>query len=480
MPPVSFTVSEVRAAATCPRVLYFDAEHARRQGLKARPVTRIWKSGDGEATACGSLFHNAVEKFNRLAIAAPEVRSILEGSPGSPEIMRGLLEFLNGRCIDLDALATKSVPQRLGFIEALQVYVKELADIVADALARGKPADEVLGQMFGDRRRRVDVTFPVGPAGEPVHVTGILDYVFFDWRAGGHRIIDYKLTPAHEPTGDLFQVGLYALMHNLQHRTEADVGVLYLHPQRLMAEMSWERVHAARHQVFDLLASMAGWVRFDEANGTGLKPPGEPTACAHCKWDRDNRCVQRLGPKHEGQRLHHWSDISTDNGASEPKVVVRAADGSDGLTVGRHGDSGCRDEIIDSEHRRWSIGIVLLERRPDPRSRPPGSPDAPNRIDQRRARWPPRLGSADSRCGRGSGGKWQDMDGQGSGRGSDPTGRPCPGDRPPGRPRSVPSTLGSPRRPLSGRSRLLASGIPRSGRGTRLDPRHVSWSQAES
>jgi CRISPR/Cas system-associated exonuclease Cas4 (RecB family) len=351
MPPVSFTVSEVRVAATCPRILYFDAEHARSLGLKARPVTRIWKSGDGEATACGSLFHNAVEKFNRLAIHAPEVRSTLEGTSESPEITRGLLEFLNGHCIDLDALATKSVPQRLAFIEALQVYVKELADIVADALGRGKPAAEVLDQLFGDKRRRVDVTFPVGPGGEPVHVTGILDYVFFDWRAGGHRIIDYKLTPAHEPTGDLFQVGLYALMHNLQHRTEADVGVLYLHPQRLMAEMSWERVHAARHKVFDYLASMAEWVRYDESRGSGLKPPGEPTACAHCKWDRDGQCARRLGPKHEGRRLHHWSDPTTGTRATEPRVVVRPTGGEvgpipevdppghDALRIGSIGDA---------------------------------------------------------------------------------------------------------------------------------------------
>ena len=329
MPPPSFSVSEVRAAATCPRIVYFDAEQARRDGLKTRRVTRIWKAGDGEATACGSLFHHAVEKFNRVAALAPEVAATLAGPPEAGAISRGLLGFLNGHCVDLDALAAKPVPQRVGFIAALQVYVKELADIVADALARGKPADEVIDQMFGDKRRRVDVTFPVGPEGEPVHVTGILDYVFFDWRAGGHRIIDYKLTPAHEPTGDLFQVGLYALMHNLQHRTEADVGVLYLHPQRLMAEMSWAGVRDARSKVFDLLASMARWVRFDEATGTGIRPPGEPTACGHCKWDRDGQCARRLGPKHEGQRLHHWSDAARSTGAAEPRVIVRAADGEE-------------------------------------------------------------------------------------------------------------------------------------------------------
>ena len=74
---VSFSVSEVRVAATCPRITYFDAEHTRRNGLKNRSMTRLWKAG-GDETACGTLFHNAVEAFNRQALDAPEVREALD------------------------------------------------------------------------------------------------------------------------------------------------------------------------------------------------------------------------------------------------------------------------------------------------------------------------------------------------------------------------------------------------------------------
>src|SRR5207249_7054434 len=113
---------------------------------------------------------------------APEVRSTLEGSPDRDEIERGLLRYFNLHCVDREALAARGPAQAQAFIKALRIYMGELADIVAYALARGKPPAEILDQMFGDRRRRVDVTFRVGPAGEPVHVTGILDYVFYDWR----------------------------------------------------------------------------------------------------------------------------------------------------------------------------------------------------------------------------------------------------------------------------------------------------------
>src|SRR5262249_21147484 len=155
--------------------------------------------------------------------------------------------------------------QQQALIRALGIYMGELADIVGDARARGKPAQEILDQLFGDRRRRVEVTFQVGPEGEPVRVTGILDYVFYDWRTAHHRIVDYKLTPSREPSNDLFQVALYALMHNVQHRTEPDVGVLYLHPERRMVELTWDQVFEQRHKLFDLLASLAQWARYDEA-----------------------------------------------------------------------------------------------------------------------------------------------------------------------------------------------------------------------
>lgn len=330
MAPPTFSVSEVRVASTCPRVSYFDAEATRRKGLKTRAMTRLWKSGDAD-TACGSLFHNAVEAFNRRALDAPEVRATIAGEPVSRTIEQGLRAFLNANCVNLDLLARKPAPQQQAFIRAVEIYMRELADIVADARARGRSPEEIIEHLFGDRRRRVDVTFQVGPNGEPVRVTGTLDYVFYDWRTSHHRVIDYKLTPAAEPSNDLFQVALYALMHNVQHRTTPDVAVLYLHPERKMVELSWDEVHGQRHKLFDLLASLAGWVNYNEKTGESLKPPGEPSCCPACKWDRNGECLSRLGPKHEGIRLQHWTGAAQSGGtpqpAAEPTVGVNEPSG---------------------------------------------------------------------------------------------------------------------------------------------------------
>jgi len=325
MPIPSFSISEVRVAATCPRIAYFDAEHTRRNALKAKSITRIWKAGDADS-ACGALFHHAIEAFNRRALEAPEVRAALVGAPDPRTIERRLREYLNRNCVNLDALVEKPPGQQAAFIQAVGIYMRELADIVGDALARGKPAGEVLDQLFGDRRRRVDVTFAVGPAGEPVHVTGILDYVFYDWRTANHRIIDYKLTPSDAPNHDLFQVGLYALMHNVQHRTEPDVGVLYLHPERRMVTLTWADLIGQRPKMYNLLASMAGWVRYDERHQAGLKPPGEPSYCPHCRWDKPDQCLGRLGPKHQGSRLAHWSAATASGGPAGggPRVETRS------------------------------------------------------------------------------------------------------------------------------------------------------------
>ncbi len=149
------------------------------------------------------------------------------------------------------------------------------------------------------------------------------------------RIIDYKLTPADRPADDLFQVCLYALMHHVQHGTQPDVGVLYLHPNRQMIEKPWEQVYDERHVVYNLLASMHAWVRFDEEMRGGTKPPGEPLYCKVCRW-RDE-CVRRLGPKHEGQRLTLWTPVTT--GRHSPNRRLRSVplspDSPSNLTTGR-------------------------------------------------------------------------------------------------------------------------------------------------
>src|SRR4051812_48387308 len=104
MAPVTFSVSEVRVAATCPRITYFDADHTRRHALKTRSVTRLWKAG-GDETACGPLSHTAVEAFNRRASDADEVRDALDGDPDPRALERRLRAFLNRTCVDLDALS---------------------------------------------------------------------------------------------------------------------------------------------------------------------------------------------------------------------------------------------------------------------------------------------------------------------------------------------------------------------------------------
>lgn len=322
MPSARFSVTEVRVAATCPRITYFDADLTRRKRLRPRAVTRLWKAGDS-GTACGSMFHNTIESFNRQALDSDEVRTTIETEFHSRAIEQSLRAYMNQKCVNLDLLAQKSSEQQQAFIRAVAIYMGELAEIVADARTRGKPAEEVIDHLFGDRRRRVDVTFQVGPKGETVRITGTLDYVFYDWRTAHHRVLDYKLTPADDPSNDLFQVALYALMHHVQHGTTPDVGVLYLHPERRMVELPWEEVHGRRHRLFNLLASMAGWIEYDETRRSGLQPPGEPSWCRHCKWDRNGECLKRLGPKHEGTRLRHWTDAVE----AEPAVATRQAAG---------------------------------------------------------------------------------------------------------------------------------------------------------
>ncbi|MCE9564506.1 MAG: PD-(D/E)XK nuclease family protein [Planctomycetes bacterium] len=349
MPPVRFSVSQVCAAAACARILYFDAVHARTNLLPRPTVTRIWRPGD-DVTAAGSLFHAAVDAFHRehrRLFATPQLTALLTPMPSRDALAATLLQTFYWECVDRDALATKDAEQQRAFMGVLRNYTGELADVLTYALGRGRESSIVLDELFADTRRRVDVTFPVGPAGEPVHVTGVLDYVFHDWRTGRDRILDYKLLPP--AAADKFQVGIYALMHHVQHRTEPSAGVLYLHPRRELHELSWEEVRGGRATVFNLLASMREWVGYDEVAKTGLKPPGSPDVCSRCKWRHE--CVRRLGPVDEGERLTHWTDAAADpirpevrSPSDEPDPPPSPERTQGGLWLG-HTDAGTPAEV---------------------------------------------------------------------------------------------------------------------------------------
>ena len=317
-----YTVTQVRAAATCPRIHYFDAAHSRASGSRKPTVTRIWTAGNGEAAAGGGLFHRIVERFNREARNAPAVYAAVERAEAPAQLTQDLLRYINSNLIDLVAFARKPVDLRMGFTAALHLYIGELAQILTYGRSSGIAPGTAIDHLFGDSRKRVDVTFHVAD-GAHAHVTGAIDYVFYDWRVKSHRIIDYKLTPATHPNKDLFQIYTYALMHHHQHGTRPRVTVFYLHPARVPIESSWEDVERQQHKVYDLLSSMVGWARYDEKTRTGLRPPGDTTYCGSCRWNRDGQCEARLGPKKEGDWDHRWERLGVSDHAAAPQVDVK-------------------------------------------------------------------------------------------------------------------------------------------------------------
>ena len=125
-----FSVTQVRVAATCPRLHCFDAIESQQRG---RPVvTRLWRSSE-TGPAGGALFHHAIERFNRVAMTAPEVLTVLEGAQESEQTQRALLLYFNTHCLNLEALAERPVPMRVAFAAAVQGYMEELARIIVHA-----------------------------------------------------------------------------------------------------------------------------------------------------------------------------------------------------------------------------------------------------------------------------------------------------------------------------------------------------------
>lgn len=314
-----FSVTQLRTAATCPRIHYFDTVASRENPGQPPRQTRIWMPGTRARVGGGALFHTVVERFNRKAGRDATVLSLIEQTEGDVDLARGLMRYVNENCIDLVKLAEKPVELRQALVDALFLYFEELAAMINYALSNGKDPLSIVQELFGDARRRVDVTFHFSDE-DAAHVTGAIDYIYYDWRISGHRVVDYKLTPADHANRDLFQVSAYALMHHHQHETEPSAAVFYRHPTRQVVDRSWDTIKDERHKIYNLLASMVQWGRYDESSSAGLKPPGDTTWCAGCKWNKKGQCEARLGPKSEGRWSTEWRELSSLRQGEAPEL----------------------------------------------------------------------------------------------------------------------------------------------------------------
>jgi hypothetical protein len=314
----------VRVAACCPRIHYFDAAEERDKNLSKRPMTRIWTEGEDAAPGAGRLFHTLVERFNKEAAGSENIAATLGAAEDIEALRRHLLYFLNKHVIDHDRLRELSLESQRNLVTALGRYFARVAATLFDARQRGVSPVRAFEQMFGDSRKRIDATLHVGD-GDRVHVTGAIDYVYRDPATEKDRIVDYKLTPPTHPHKDIVQVMTYALFHHHQHGTDPEAAVLYLHPKEEELAKSWSEVRHERGKVYDLLASMPGWERYDEKRRVGLQPPGDTVYCSVCKWSE--RCEARLGPKREGQWDGRWRSLSHKAGHDDepPSTVVRPA-----------------------------------------------------------------------------------------------------------------------------------------------------------
>jgi len=357
--PVHYNVSQVRVAASCPRIHFFDMQRARRTGKNL--ITRIWERGSASSTAGGSLFHATIEKLNKLAATDNEILAIVRNNSQRDGLLPALLGYLKRSCLNRPQFSKQSPEVMLNFNQCITTYLGELADILVYGHVQGKTAEEMVERLFADLPKRVDVTFHFGVGRSPVHVTGRLDYVFFDWRSARLRIIDYKLAPGTNPNNDLSQVVTYSLMYFHQHRYECDASVLYLHPNRLVVDRPWSEIQKDRPKVDSLLASMVEWGRYSEdkdtGKTTGLLPPGDLTYCGSCYWRI--RCEQVLGPKSCGERVELTSlDVTL-----PPEVRTPLPPSSVELSA--------EEEVLEAE-RSEDLDEMLLEKDvvPEPTPQP--------------------------------------------------------------------------------------------------------------
>lgn len=337
-----YTPRQLRGVLACPRAHYFDA---------TAPSHRV-RTGEGLAPG-GALLHQAVARFARGAGTPEALGEAVAGSRTAPELHRRIARYFRATCFDPGLLAGRPIEAQQAFVGALHAFLEELAGAAMHGRESGMKAHAVASGLFGEARPEVDVTVQLSD-GEAARLNGSIDFMFFDWRTGRQRILDFQLAADGDAAGDLGQASTCAVAHQRQHDSRPDVTVYTLRPARKKVERTWEQVAESRAEVFDHLASVVAWEAYDAKRHSGLLPPGRPSLCGGCRW-RD-QCEPRLGPKSAGERARGWSERFARGDARDPEIVAhrppRPAPDLDDEPAGSEATAGTATAVSAAEPAR--------------------------------------------------------------------------------------------------------------------------------
>ncbi|NMF84741.1 DNA translocase FtsK [Nodosilinea sp. P-1105] len=275
----SLSVTKVRLAFECPRLLYL--------GHHFNGMTMFLPATG--ALGIGSAFHKLSDHFVRHLRTDATLPALFEGEPDQLDtdaIAQTLQQTLYKACF-FPYLQT-AIAKDASKAPALHHLWQGLLGLIqrwARLLVSNRhycDAQEVLQKTFLAQELKVKHTFPL-PDGTEQLVQGQFDSLVYDFQHQRLCVVEYKTYQSPEPSAQLAQVALYSYMLQKQIGVPIDSAVYSVLPDWQEQVYPWAQLEATVHQLIPpKLMQIRDWLAWQP--GQGEPPPKtiQPSLCDIC------------------------------------------------------------------------------------------------------------------------------------------------------------------------------------------------------
>ncbi len=257
-PPTSLSVTKVREAFECPRLMYLGHHEGGMTMFRASN-----SHGGGVGLAFHKLCDDCVDR-----ICTDEAIATLLTPPAAqlnPETLAQQIQQQLYRTVFFPLVQTtvKNTPNKVPALnqlwEGITGLIRRWAELLVSNRSFCEPKD-VIRKTFLAQELSVKHEFDL-PNGKSQLVKGRFDSLIYDFAAQRLCVVEYKTYQATDPAAQLAQVALYSYMLKQKLKVNINSAVYSVLPDWKGVEYSWDQLEQSVHQLIPpKLQQMRAWL----------------------------------------------------------------------------------------------------------------------------------------------------------------------------------------------------------------------------
>ena len=285
-PPNSLSVTKVREAFECPRLMYLGHHEGGMTMFRASK-----SAGGGIGLAFHKLCDDCVERIcSDEAIAALFIppAAQLDSEAIAQQIQQQLYRTVFFPLVQQTIQTTpKKVASLNQLWEGITGLIRRWAELLVSNRQICEPQD-VIRKTFLAQELSVKFEFDL-PNGEKQIIKGRFDSLVYDFVKQRLCVVEYKTYQATDPAAQLAQVALYSYMLKQKLKVNINSAVYSVLPDWQGVEYSWDQLEKSVHQLIPpKLQQMRSWLAWQPP---GANPPPKTPHLQLCEiCPQRNKC----------------------------------------------------------------------------------------------------------------------------------------------------------------------------------------------